>query len=132
MGLESILMLFLVTKHLIFDWWLQTSWMAFNKHKLDHPAGYVHAGINVLGSLLAMSLFIGFFGNQVINPVSVPIFFLLFLGEFVSHFVMDYTKMNVTKKMKWDMTKDPQFWYWTGFDQWVHVAYLVFMAGMLV
>ena len=132
MGVESILILFFVTKHLIFDWWMQTAWMAFNKHKLNHWGGYVHAGVNVLGTVIAIVMFAVFTGNPLSSDLTLGIYWLLIGGEFVSHFVMDYIKMNVTKWRKWDMTKDPQFWHWTGFDQWVHVAYLVFMAGIMV
>jgi len=132
MGVESILIMFFVTKHLIFDWWLQSPWMAFNKHKLNHLAGYVHAGVNVLGTVIAIVMFAVFTGNPLSPTLTMGIYWLLIGGEFVSHFVMDYVKMNVTRRKKWDMTKDPQFWYWAGFDQWVHVAYLVFMAGILV
>lgn len=136
MGLEAILMMFFVTKHLIFDWWLQTSWMASNKHRLLHPAGYVHAGLNVIGSVIAIIAYLFFLDfnhyNVLLVSITFPHLYLLLLGEFISHFVMDFVKMNVTKAQGWDMTKDPQFWYWTGFDQWVHIMYLVFMAGLIV
>lgn len=34
--------------HLVADWLLQNSWMAVNKVKLRHPAGWVHGGIHAL------------------------------------------------------------------------------------
>jgi len=127
MGPESILIMLFVFKHMVADWWLQPGWMCFNKHKLNHWGGYAHSGVNVLGTVVALGFF-GFFGS--VQPGWLMM--ALLLGEFVCHFVMDYVKMNVTIWMKWDMTKDPEFWWWTGFDQFVHYAYLVFMAGMLV
>lgn len=117
---------------MIFDWWLQTGWMAFNKHKLNHWGGYAHAGVNVAGTLIALAAFAIFFGGAVHTVDPEWLISALLLGEFVSHFIMDYVKMNVTRWRGWDMTKDPQFWHWTGFDQAVHMAYLVFMAGMIV
>ena len=40
--------------HLVADWILQNDWMALNKTKLWHPAGYVHAGIHALCLGLAL------------------------------------------------------------------------------
>lgn len=37
-----------IVLHLIADWPFQSDWMAQNKTKLSHPAGYVHAGIHGL------------------------------------------------------------------------------------
>lgn len=132
MGFETILIMLFLVKHLICDWWLQNSWMAFNKHKLFHPAGYVHAGINVFGTIFAVSIFVKVWGDEVRPDVAEYIFWLLIIGEFVLHFLMDYTKMNVNKWMEWSPTTHKQFWDLTGFDQFVHLSYLVFMGGMLV
>src|SRR6185369_5596282 len=40
--------------HLVADWLLQNDWMAANKMKLLHPAGWVHASIH--GILLGLAL----------------------------------------------------------------------------
>jgi hypothetical protein len=40
--------------HLVADWLLQNDWMALNKTKLRHPAGWVHAGIQ--GVCLGLAL----------------------------------------------------------------------------
>ena len=40
--------------HLVADWLLQNDWMALNKHNLRHPAGWVHAGIHVVLTGLAL------------------------------------------------------------------------------
>lgn len=44
----SDLMIWGLVAHLIADWPLQNDWMAKNKMKLLHPAGYIHAGIHGL------------------------------------------------------------------------------------
>jgi hypothetical protein len=52
-GLDATsLMVWGLVAHLIADWPLQNDWMANNKAKLRHPAGYTHAGIH--GALLAL------------------------------------------------------------------------------
>jgi hypothetical protein len=40
--------------HLVADWLLQNDWMALNKVKLSHPAGWVHAGLHGLCLGLAL------------------------------------------------------------------------------
>ena len=40
--------------HLVADWLLQNDWMALNKTKLRHPAGWVHAGIHAICLGLAL------------------------------------------------------------------------------
>ncbi|MBC8342497.1 MAG: DUF3307 domain-containing protein [Bacteroidetes bacterium] len=136
MGAESILILLFVTKHLIFDWWLQPAWMAFEKHDMRKKGGYVHAGLNVVGSVLAIYTFpfvaIVVFGLELpTSTIPLAVIGLLLLGEFVSHYLMDFTKMNVSRKMGWKCNEHQAFWNWTGFDQWFHMMYLVFMAGMI-
>ncbi len=40
--------------HLVADWVLQNNWMAVNKTRLSHPAGWVHAGIHAICLGLAL------------------------------------------------------------------------------
>ncbi len=40
--------------HLVADWLLQNDWMAMNKTRLSHPAGWVHAGIHAICLGLAL------------------------------------------------------------------------------
>lgn len=128
MGPESILMLLFVTKHLIFDWWMQPAWMAFEKHDMRKKGGYIHAGLNVIGTWITVVMF-GFMGYDY--QVSITLYILLLLGEFVSHYLMDFIKMNVNRKMGWKCNEHQAFWNWTGFDQWFHMMYLVMMAGLI-
>lgn len=58
-----------VVAHLVADWILQNDWMALNKMKLTHPAGWVHAGIH--GVLLGLAL--GWVGGLVLGVVHLLI-----------------------------------------------------------
>lgn len=49
---SSELLIWGLVIHLFADWILQNDWMSRNKANLNHPAGYVHAGIH--GILLAL------------------------------------------------------------------------------
>lgn len=126
MSPELILFSLFLIKHLIFDWFLQNEYQFANKGNWKHPGGYVHAGLNIIGTLFAVVIFVMFFGK--ISSV----FLLLLAGEFISHYLMDWSKMNINKKMGWGPTTHHEFWWLTGFDQFVHLAYLVFFAAILV
>jgi len=134
MGAESILIMLFVTKHLIFDWWLQPAWMAFEKHDMRKKGGYIHAALNVVGTGAALMMFLVVMAHFDITYTLVAdnIIHWFLLGEFVSHYLMDFVKMNVNRKMGWKCNEHQAFWNWTGFDQWFHIMYLVFMAGMIV
>lgn len=129
MSPEITLMLLLLTKHLIFDWFLQPPYMWRNKGKLFHPAGYIHAGVNVCGTLIALWVFI-LLGDKIV--IDAKLFLLVLLGEFVSHYIMDWSKMNLNAKMGWGPLTHPEFWFLTGFDQFVHLVYLVLIVHFLV
>jgi len=133
MSPESILILLFVIKHFFCDFIFQTGWMCFNKDRIFHLSGYVHSGVNVLGTIVALFAFYGlsFFISVPLIEVT-PILGFLLLGEFVSHYIMDYSKMNISTYYKWEMAKDKQYWNMFGFDQFFHVAYLVIVAGLLI
>ena len=136
MGPEAILIMLFLAKHLICDFWLQNNWMASNKHQLTHIAGHIHALTNVMGSFWAVILYVMFFDHQTFidNAIYYGNFFLLFLitGEYILHFLTNFTKMNVSKMLDLHPMKHELFWDLLGADQFVHLIYLVFMAGMLV
>jgi hypothetical protein len=127
MGPELILFSCFLVKHLIFDWFLQTEYQFANKGNWRHPGGYVHAALNIIGSIFAIVIFVLFFGS-----IHGTFVLCLLWGEFITHYIMDWSKMNLNKKMGWGPTTHHEFWWLTGFDQFVHLAYLIFMAAILV
>jgi hypothetical protein len=105
-------------KHFVVDFLLQNRfpylWM--NKHNLKHPGGYLHAGSHVLATFAMFP--------------SIP--FLALVLEFVSHYGMDWFKMNVCKWNNWGATTSPYFWDMLGLDQFVHCIVYLIMVGMLL
>lgn len=128
MSPELILFSVLLFKHLIVDWFLQTSWQYRNKGNWRHPGGYFHAFLNVFGSIV-MIFFASVFINMNITVLS-PLAFVLFFGEFTSHYIMDWTKVNICRHKAWGTETSENFWRLTGFDQFVHLSYLVFMSAV--
>lgn len=130
MSYELLFFFILLCKHTIVDWFLQNEWQYKNKGNFKHPGGYFHAFLNVFGSSMSIIIFIFIF--NVTLSVSLPVIFLLLFGEFVSHYLMDWTKVNICKKYHWTPTTSEKFWYITGFDQFIHLSYLVFFASIII
>jgi hypothetical protein len=98
-------------KHLVIDWIWQPKFEWSNKHEYGHLGGVCHAGKNALGT--GLCLFAGMPG--------VTIGFALWLTflDFVIHYHIDWSKMNLNRYWNLDASK-PQFWWLTGFDQHLH------------
>ena len=115
------LLFLLFTKHLIFDFFLQNEFQWKNKGNIKHIGGYVHAGLAAFGtflSFLCLSLFYHFEWTWIIG--------ILLIGEFVAHYIIDYFKMNINKRMNWLCNQNPEFWYLLGIDQYLHMrTYLI-------
>ena len=105
-------MTYLIVKHFFLDFTImQPPYMWMNKGNIKHPGGYLHAGLHVL------------FSTIVIH--SWPI--LLF--EFISHYAMDWTKVNINKRMGWGPTTHSQWFVLLGVDQLVHyITYIIMIA----
>ncbi len=113
-----ILLLLLQTKHLIVDWILQPSWMWKNKGTYGHYGGILHAAFNAVFTVLCFSLVT----NQYI---------LVFFIDFILHYHIDWAKMNVTRITKWGPTTHPEFWWLTGFDQYLHQVTYILIVGLV-
>jgi hypothetical protein len=111
---EILMLLFLLqTKHLIVDWLWQPEFEWKNKGTYGHWGGIRHALKNAIGTTLCFFLF-----------VSIPLCLLVFAIDFLSHYHMDWIKMNINR-IKGYTAATPQFFEWIGKDQWVHqVTYL--------
>lgn len=105
----SILILILSllqAKHLFLDWILQPKWMWSNKGTYGHIGGISHAALNALGTSIIFYMFFG-------------IFWIVFLIDFSLHYHIDYAKMKILDMYKYS-PYNPEFWWLTGFDQFLH------------
>lgn len=96
-------------KHALADFYLQSNWMAANKGRYGHPAGFAHAGIHVGLSALVLLLF----GVPVILTLA------LIAAEFVVHYHTDWAKDQLIRRDSLEPTA-ARFWNLTGLDQLVH------------
>lgn len=108
------LLLGLQTKHLVVDWILQPPWMWKNKGTYGHIGGIAHAAFNAVFTGLCFLL---------ITDNILPIILI----DFLAHYHIDWAKMNITRLTKWGPTTHPEFWWLTGFDQYLHQATYIFL-----
>src|SRR5574343_150823 len=115
------LLLFLfLTKHFIIDFLWQPEFEWRNKGTWLHRGGLIHAMKHALASLFVLLPF-GF---------SEWIILCCVFSEFVVHYLIDFGKMNINRIKGWDANKNPEFWYLTGFDQYLHgLTYLCMIAA---
>ncbi len=88
-----ILGLLLCLKHFICDAVLQTPYMYKNKGIFSHPGGILHAAFH--GAVTAAV--VGFYALHL----------ALVLGalDFITHYIIDYSKVNITRTYKWSYIK---------------------------
>ena len=106
--LEFHILFWLLTKHIIADYFTQYPWMYKYKGIYGHPGGLAHAGWHGLLTTIICYPFVG------IWPAV-----LLGLLDSVIHYHVDYVKSNSWKR--WPCTpQDQLFWIIHGVDQYLH------------
>jgi hypothetical protein len=116
-----IVVLILLFKHLVCDFFLQTAYQYRNKGIYGHPGGLLHAGLHVLGTACL------FF---YVNP-GMKIAALILAGEFIVHYHIDWAKEQVVKRMGLSM-QEPGFWWALGVDQFLHGATYIAIAWFVL
>lgn len=110
---------FLLTKHLIFDWYLQTDEMIKRKGVLFDLVGASHSALHGVGTFISVILFVKCFNDAIFIAVA----------DFIIHYVIDFIKMNFGCQ---DM-RSKKFWNHIGLDQYLHqITYLGFVYYIFV
>ena len=101
---------YLLIKHAVADFFLQTPFQYQNKGRYGHPGGLLHCAIHLV---LTIPVF-------WIVPSSIPqLMAVILVGEFVVHYHVDWSKEAVLKRYDW--TPDTAaFWRAMGVDQLAH------------
>lgn len=115
-----LLLTLLLIKHFIWDFYYQPPYMWKNKGTFGHPGGLLHSGAHAISSLL------------ILLPFAPEWALFLASCEFVIHYAMDFTKMNLNRDMGWACNTHDQFWQLTGFDQLVHQITYVGMVFYVI
>jgi hypothetical protein len=99
-------------KHFLADYPLQTIEMVREKGIYGRQGGIYH-------SLIHAVLTFGMLGlvDFTVFPVEYTFAFGIAALEFVIHYHIDWSKMQMSKRFS---TEDKGFWNWIGFDQLLH------------
>lgn len=109
--MDALIIIFLLsTKHLIIDFPLQVRYQYSNKGTYGHPGGLLHAFLHFVGTFVCLYWF------------TPALALYLALADAVLHYHIDWAKMNINRVMGWGPTTHEQFWWLTGFDQYLHIV----------
>lgn len=114
-------MAYLLGKHFVCDFALQSTFQVKTKGIYGHPGGFLHAGIHILGTapvflLIRPSLFVGV---------------AILVAEFVVHYHVDWSKEQAIRRTGWT-TRDGGYWILLGIDQLLHGWTYVAIVAVLV
>lgn len=101
---------YLLVKHAIADFLLQTDLIFRQKGSYGAPGGLLHALIHIL---LTAPVFLLFPGGGPGLAVA------LLTAEFIVHYHIDWTKEQIVRHESWS-PKDKLFWWALGIDQLLH------------
>lgn len=113
---------YLLVKHAIADFMLQTSYQWKNKGRYGHPGGILHALIHAT------------FSAPVLLIMPAPTLIAggaLLLGEFLIHYHIDWIKEQTVKLLSIPFGSAP-FWWAIGIDQIAHSLTYSAMTWLLI
>lgn len=114
--MELLFFFFLTIKHSVADLYLQAALPKGGKDDLYNPKGYIHAGEHALLTFVVVLFFTAHMG----------IAFGFLVLDFVLHFLIDYCKTMIGKRLsiEWNSRR---FWTLTTVDQILHsFCYLLY------
>lgn len=116
--MEFVAVAYLLLKHMIGDFMLQTSYQVSHKMRYGHPGGLLHAGIH---TVLTLPVYL-------ILPADRDMMLAISSFEFVTHYHVDYLKERLVQQNNWSIADAP-FWWAMGTDQLLHnLTYLGIVA----
>jgi hypothetical protein len=113
---------YLLTKHAVADFFLQTPYQYKNKGTYGHPGGLLHCAIHLV---LTAPVFL------IVVPSGALLATAILVGEFIVHYHVDWSKEALVKRNAWTAGK-AAFWRGTGVDQLAHGLTYVVIVWVLV
>jgi hypothetical protein len=114
-------MAYLLAKHAIADFMLQTPYQWKNKGRYGHPGGLLHAGIH---SAFSVPVF------AILAPLSPTLAAGILVAEFVVHYHTDWAKEKAGMVLGL-LPSRAGYWWAMGVDQLVHGLTYVAMVAVL-
>jgi|13_taG_2_1085334.scaffolds.fasta_scaffold00006_256 hypothetical protein len=122
--MDIALLIGLMIKHYIFDYFVQTRYQFKDKHIYGGDGGMLHAGLHGIGSFIVLwSAGVGIWPALAVG----------FLLDTFLHYHVDYIKSSSLATANPPLTpNDHQYWIMHGIDQGAHFATYVLMCWLLV
>lgn len=121
--LALLAMAYLLTKHAIADYYLQTAYITRFKGSYGHSAGMIHSGQH---AALTAPVFL------FLPPATAVLGLAILAAEFIVHYHIDWLKDNIVRRNGWTQA-DGVYWHVMGLDQLLHgLTYIVivwFLTG---
>lgn len=112
----------LFVKHFIVDFPLQANPYQYeNKGTYGHPGGILHAGLHSIGTFICLIFF---------APLQIAC--ILSLVDGILHYHIDWSKMNLNKKLGYGPTTHEGFWILLGLDQLLHTLTYIGIVAYLI
>ena len=108
--MELMLIVGLMTKHVIADYFMQYSWMLKDKATYGGKGGLAHASWHGTLTFVVLEL----------CGIGWPVSLALAIGDTIIHYHIDYVKSNVWKE-KGYTSMDQMYWVTHGVDQLLHL-----------
>jgi hypothetical protein len=119
LNIPILLLVLFILKHLICDFFLQSSYQTAGKHKFLHPGGVLHAAIHGVGTMVVLAI--------AVPTIGLPAMIWLGLADMFSHYAIDYMKTNGTAVFKL-VPENHTYWTLFAIDQAIHwIMYVLFM-----
>jgi Protein of unknown function (DUF3307) len=117
-----VAMSYLLLKHYVADFVVQTPFQFKNKGRYGHPGGLLHAAIH---AVLTIPLVL------IVQPTMPQVAALLVALEFLVHYHIDWGKEQVNRLAALSPAS-ARYWQLFGFDQLLHgMTYVVLLACLL-
>ena len=113
---------YLLTKHAVADFFLQTPYQYKNKGTYGHPGGLLHCAIHLV---LTVPVFL------IAVPSGALLATAILVGEFIVHYHVDWSKEALVKRNALTVDK-AAFWWAIGVDQLAHGLTYVVIVWVLV
>lgn len=119
-----ILLTMLGVKHFVVDFPLQNKFQWSNKGTYGHLGGILHAGLHGAGTCISILLLFEF------NYALIAL--LLGIADMITHYHIDWAKMNINKKYNWAPNTHEEFWWLLGLDQLLHFLTYILIVAVVI
>lgn len=119
--LTLLAMAFLLIKHALADFFVQSAYQYANKGRYGHPGGLLHSFIHIA---MTIPVFL-------ILPSNLSLAAAVLIGEFVLHYHIDWIKEQIITAGGWT-PNIAKFWNALGVDQLFHgLTYIAIVAVLI-